>query len=274
MKKFSKEIQLAILAAKKAGALVLKEQATAPILTAKAGAEHFDFTTAADLASEELIIGMIRNAYPDDGILSEETLSNAETTSGRRMWIIDPIDGTRNYSHGLKIYAVAISLYADGHIQLAAVYLPALDDLYTAVRGEGVFLNDKKLLVRNPEQELKKSLVAVGFHHQRTEAQMSKTFSIMQKIVDLSADVMRSGSAVYDTCMLAAGSIGGYISSPDAKPWDIAAGILFIEEQGGVITGFDGRPANLFSKVGNSYSISVLAAKNKSIHEALLPYLI
>lgn len=269
MKPYARERKVAEDLAYRAGVFVQKKATSLAIVSRKRGLAAFDFTTNQDMAAEKVIIAGLRQTFPGDAILSEESLSSL-SADHPRLWIVDPLDGTKNYAHGLKSYGVAISLYERGAVQVAAVYLPVFDELYGAVRGQGVTLNGAPLPLREPRATLKESLVAVGFPHQRSAMTLRHTFRLCQDILLESTDILRTASAVFDTCTVAGGQVGGYITSPDIKPWDIASGMLFVEEQGGFVSDPRGRPLNLFRQVKGVFSVAGVMAKNKAIHRSIL----
>ncbi|MBI4087890.1 hypothetical protein HY418_00695, partial [Candidatus Kaiserbacteria bacterium] len=186
-----------------------------------------------------------------------------------RLWIIDPIDGTTNYANGMNTYAVSVSFCERGRVQAAAVSVPALHELYTAERGGGLHINGKPLPVLNPDRDLKRSFVNLGFPHERTAPVVKHAFAMYAEILLSSADVRRTGSAVLDTVLVASGRSGAYLT-PDIKPWDIAAGTLFVEEQGGIVSDPFGNPLDLFKKAKGKFAIAAIFAKNANIHSALL----
>jgi myo-inositol-1(or 4)-monophosphatase len=265
---YSKELKVAKAVALRVGGYLAKEQKKTSVVKRPQGESFLDVTTAQDLDAEKVIIATLRKAFPDDHILSEETLNEYETKSSRT-WIVDPLDGTTNYVKGLDAYGVSIALLEKGRVVLAVVYLPITRELYHSVRGNGVYLGRKELPMRSMGDTLEKSLVSVGFPHTRTGPALSSAFELYKNILHVSSDLRRSASAAFDTCLLASGKTGAYVT-PDIKPWDIAAGILFTEEQGGVAIGFDGGPIDLFKKKDGRFSTSVIFAKNEVIAAALL----
>ena len=266
--KFSQELKLSALVAETVGRSLEGMQGGASVVSRKSGPESFDYTTHQDLSAERMAIEHIKEAFPQDAVLSEETLREI-TDIPERLWIIDPIDGTTNYANGMNTYAVSISFYKQGRVQAAAVSLPALHELYTAERGRGVFLNEKPLPMLNPDQDLKHSFVNLGFPHERTEPVVKNAFALYAEILLACADVRRTGSAVLDTILVASGKSGAYLT-PDIKPWDIAAGTLFIEEQGGVVSDPFGNPLDLFKKVGGQFTLAAVFSKNAAIHEQMI----
>lgn len=265
---YQEELTLARSLVRRAGTTLKNARHSAQVLKQPHGFSYLDVTTSADLESETLILEGIGAAYPADRILSEETRTNEDERSGR-LWIVDPLDGTTNFVKGLDAYAISIALVVDGHVVMAACYLPEYDKDYTAVRGAGMYSNGALLSVSSPEDTLAESLVSVGFPHERGFESLKQAFAMYRTVLAESSDLRRSASAVFDGCLLATGATGAYLT-PDIKPWDIVAMILFIEEQGGVVSDFRGNPLNLFKKRGDYFSVAVVCAKNPTIHASMI----
>jgi myo-inositol-1(or 4)-monophosphatase len=207
---------------------------------------HFDIVTEADLASERFILSELKAAYPDYGIISEEThnrLSNAEWT-----WIVDPLDGTTNYSHGLPIYGVNIALAHDGYPVLGVTYEPANNRTYWAMRGRGAWArngNGKTRLRVSNTDELKRAVLATGFQYSRMDAGRARhsEFAILD---NQTQSVRRLGAASMTMVWVAGGNLEAYWET-GLKPWDFAPGWVMVEEAGGRLIEYDGRPATLSS---------------------------
>ena len=242
-------------AALSAGALLAKHIGRPKTVATKRSA--IDLVTEIDRASERIIQTMLRAAAPTFGFLGEErghTLPDAQTR-----WIVDPLDGTNNFVHGLPIFGVSIGLEHRGTMVVGVIYDPMRRELFTAVKGGGAFLNGKRIRV-SPMRQLSRSLLATGFSSSfltRDEPYMS-WFKALQRA---SHGVRRIGSTVYCLAAVAAGRLEGFYER-DLWPWDIAAGMLLVEEAGGRITNVDGRPVTL--ERGN------LVASNRRIHRDLL----
>ena len=204
---------------------------------------EINLVTEADRLSELLIVERIRWEFPMHDILTEES---PETTNGSDFrWIIDPLDGTTNYAHGYPVFCVSIALEVTGVIMLGVVYNPMLDELFTAERGAGAFLNGKRLTVSRTET-LSRSLLATGFPYDIREDRNNNInyFEVMA----LSAQaVRRAGSAALDLAYLAAGRFDGFWELK-LMPWDTAAGWLLVEEAGGGVTDLCGDPYHLHSR--------------------------
>ena len=200
----------------------------------------YDLVTEADRQAEALIIKLIRERYPDHDFLAEES-DYTETGSDYR-WIIDPLDGTTNYAHGFPWFAVSIALEVKGRLKLGVVYNPYVGDFYFAERGSGAFLNERRLKVSTIEI-LEHSLLATGFSydHKKCKANNYDYFTRFQKEAQA---CRRPGAASLDLASVAAGRFDGFWELK-LKPWDLAAGILLIEEAGGLVSNFDGLPMTL-----------------------------
>lgn len=201
-----------------------------------------DLVTEADRQSESLIVSMIREQFPDHDILAEEDDYGQQNSDYR--WIIDPLDGTTNYAHGFPWFAVSIALEVCGRLELGAVYNPYVGELYFARRGAGAFLNDRRLQVSSINA-LEHSLLATGFayDHKQSRANNHDFFVRFQHAAQA---CRRPGVASLDLASVAAGRFDGFWEMK-LKPWDLAAGILLVEEAGGLVTDFDGRQMTLDS---------------------------
>lgn len=204
---------------------------------------EINLVTEVDHLSEALIVKRIRETFPDHGILAEESPEMVNGSDFR--WIIDPLDGTTNYSHGYPAFCVSIALEAKGEIRLGAIYNPMLDELFTAEKGAGAFLNGRRLRV-SQTAELSRSLLATGFPYDIREDRNNNINYFVSMILKTQA-VRRAGSAALELAYLAAGRFDGFWELK-LKPWDIAAGWLLIEEAGGIVTDLNGAPFDLHSR--------------------------
>jgi myo-inositol-1(or 4)-monophosphatase len=219
-----------------------------------------NLVTEMDARVETLVVDRLLAAFPDDAILAEER-GGQVGRSGRR-WIIDPLDGTTNYAHGLPIYAVSIALEVGGRVELGVVYDPSQRELFVAERGAGAFCNDSRLTVSRAAT-LDASLLATGFPYDiRVKADNNlreyAAFAVRAR------GVRRMGSAVLYLAWLAAGRFDGYWELR-LGPWDVAAGGLMVEEAGGRLTGLTGEPLELDNPR--------IVASNGRIHETMLAVL-
>jgi myo-inositol-1(or 4)-monophosphatase len=234
-------LELAVATAREAAELVARGRATA--------AEHVDVksspvdvVTAVDTASEELIVGRLLAARPDDGVLGEEGAAR-EGASGVR-WVIDPIDGTVNFLYDLPAYAVSIAAEVDGEVVAGVVLNVATRELFTATRGGGAHLSsparpEPVRLAGSRPVSLEQTLVATGFGY-RVEQRRAQG-AVVAELLPRVRDIRRHGSSALDLCLTAAGRTDAYYEL-DLKPWDHAAGALVATEAGLVVTGLPGSP--------------------------------
>ncbi len=216
-----------------------------------------NLVTEADHAAEKAIIAVIHRHFPDHHILSEETGEIVQDS--RYKWIIDPIDGTVNFAHGIPLNCVSIAIEKDGIIILAAVYNPHLREFYFAEKGKGAFLNEQPIRVSRQDQTAKACLVT-GFPY--TYINMPNgPLEIFERFIRKGVPVRRLGSAAIDLCWVAAGRFDGFYEHK-LEPWDSAAGYLIVEEAGGKVTDLAGNPFSI-------YQHKVLAT-NGLIHEEML----
>jgi len=225
--------------AREAGALLLERLHDRHTVQYKG---EINLVTEADRLSEALIVERIRREFPGHDILTEESPETANGSGFR--WIIDPLDGTTNYAHGYPVFSVSIALEVKGVIRLGAVYNPMLDELFTADKGAGAFLNGRRLNVSRTER-LSRSLLATGFPYDIREDRNNNINYF--KVMILSAQaVRRTGSAALDLAYIAAGRFDGFWELK-LMPWDTAAGWLLVEEAGGCVTDLRGDPYQLHS---------------------------
>ena len=250
----SPERRVAVDAARAAGHLLTRELEGVRRIAYKGSPTNL--VTEMDAQCEALIVDRLRSAFAGDAILAEET----GTTAGRsgRRWIVDPLDGTTNYAHGLPIYAVSIALEVDHRVVLGVVYDPTRDELFVAERGEGATVNDAALAVSDTAT-LDESLLATGFPYniRETRANLAEFTAFTLR----SRAVRRLGSAVLYCAWVAAGRFDGYWEQTTG-PWDVAAGSLLIEEAGGRVTDLVGKPLDLDKPS--------IVASNGNIHAAML----
>ncbi len=220
---------------------------------------EIDLVTEMDHRSEEFLIGAIRQRFPDHHIIAEE--AGRLPGASRGVWHIDPLDGTVNFAHGLPIFCVSIAYEEDGQVELGVVYLPLLDELFSAQRGRGAWLNGKPVHV-SQETRLDQALLATGFPYDiRTRADNNLDHTAYLSLH--SQGVRRMGAAAVDCCYVACGRLDGYWELV-VKSYDIAAGGLIACEAGAVVTTIQGDPNYL------AFQTSILAAP-PLIHQQLLP---
>lgn len=193
--------------------------------------KHNDFVTEVDHAAEAAIIEVLRTAYPDHAILAEESGASANLhDDNENVWIIDPLDGTTNFIHGFPQYCISIALQQRGQITQAVVYDPSRNDLFTATRGAGAFLNEKRIRVSRRDK-LSDALVGTGFPYSNLEA-LDEYLKMFRLMTEKTAGLRRPGSAALDLAYVACGRFDGFFEK-NLKPWDMAAGSLLISEAGG-----------------------------------------
>lgn len=215
-----------------AGQLIRKRREAGDLSTDYKGG--IELVTDADLASERLITNAIAASYPQDAILAEESnraLSEAELNGP--LWVIDPIDGTVNYAHGHNMVAVSVAWYDGGQAQVAVVYNPFLNECYTALRGQGAWLNGEPIRVSG-KAELSQAVVGTGFPYDR--AARAELLPRLGRVLAHCADVRRLGSAAMDICWVASGRLDAYYET--ISPWDGAAGQLIAREAGASLSHF------------------------------------
>lgn len=262
---YEKELSLAAECAKKAGEYLLSHQKKVAISSFKGNASNY--VTTQDLHSDAIITEMIHQAFPNDEILSEE--GTHIPTDTKRLWVIDPLDGTRNYTHNLPYFSVSVALYEKGNAKVGVVYAPAYNgELYAAVRGGGATLNNQPLTMISPEQDLKSSVIATGFSYFKGN-DLTQALKGYESILNECTDIVRFGSAALDICQVAAGRLGAYYER-GLKPWDIAAALLILGEAGGCASDYGGRAMDIFHQREGKFSIEIVAAKNTSLQAQLI----
>jgi myo-inositol-1(or 4)-monophosphatase len=254
----SLERHVAIDAARAAGQLLVSELEGSRRIAYKGTPTNL--VTEMDARAEDLIVRRLAAAFPDDAILAEERGAQAGR-SGRR-WIIDPLDGTTNYAHGIPVFGVSIGLEVAGHVELGVAFDPNRDELFVAEPGGGATLNGRRLAV-SAAATLRESLLTTGFPYNVAETADNNLREYAAFAVR-SRGVRRMGSAVLDLCWLAAGRYDGFWELT-LGPWDVAAGGLLVEEAGGRVTNLRGGPLDV--------DAPTVVASNGRIHDALLAVL-
>jgi myo-inositol-1(or 4)-monophosphatase len=197
-----------------------------------------DLVTEIDLAVERMIRALIAERHPDHDILAEE-LGGPSGPRSRYCWIVDPLDGTTNYAHGLPLFCCTVALEIDGVLEVGAIYDPTRDELFTAERGKGAYLNGVRLHV-SQTATLIDSLLVTGFPY-AVQERLQELVGLFSAFLGASRAVRRLGSAALDIAYVAAGRMDGFWEQ-GLNAWDIAAGVLLVEEAGGRVTGLDGGP--------------------------------
>ncbi|WP_460878570.1 inositol monophosphatase family protein [Rhodanobacter koreensis] len=197
--------------------------------------QQLDFVSEVDKLAEAEIIKELRRAYPDHAILAEES---GAIGKGPLTWVIDPLDGTHNYLRGIPHFSVSIALLEKGVPVHAVVFDPLRDELYTASKGDGAYINDRRMRVSKREN-LGGAMIATGFPFRQRE-HLGPQLDMTRAILGQAEDIRRSGSAALDLAYVAAGRYDGYFEI-GLKPWDMAAGVLLVHEAGGRYCDFAGR---------------------------------
>jgi myo-inositol-1(or 4)-monophosphatase len=219
---------------------------------------EIDIVTEADRAAERAVLERLRTAFPDFGVLAEESGASEASNGSTSRWVVDPLDGTTNFATGNPHVCVSIALERDGQVVLGVVYDPMLDELFIAERGNGAWLNGKRMHVSRIDVFLQ-SMLATGFPYDLNNRE--KSLEWFNHFTHLTRAVRRAGAAALDLCYVAAGRYDGFWEA-GLKPWDAAAGSLMVLEAGGSVTDF----------AGDSFLIESpsLIASNGLVHEELM----
>jgi myo-inositol-1(or 4)-monophosphatase len=218
-----------------------------------------NLVTVADKEAEALIIRRIRERYPNHSILAEESGVSGSNDSGEGKWIIDPLDGTTNFAHQYPFFCVSIGFEQQGRIVCGAVYDPWRDEMFSGATGEGAFVNGVRMKVSEADT-LRASLIMTGFPYGFRE-KIKTVLAQFEAFLVESQGVRRGGSAALDLCYIAIGRVDGFWEM-DLHPWDTAAGLVILEEAGGLVTDFSGRPFSVYGKE--------IVASNGRIHREMI----
>lgn len=206
--------------------------------------QHNDFVTEVDHAAEQAIIEVLKTAYPDHAILAEESGASANLhDENENVWIIDPLDGTTNFIHTFPQYCVSIALQQRGQVTQAVVYDPTRNELFTASKGAGAYLNEKRIRVTRRDR-MADSLIGTGFPF-RSKDGIDEYVQMFRVMTEKTAGLRRAGAAALDLAYVACGRLDGFFEK-GLKPWDIAAGSLLITEAGGIVGNFSGESDYLY----------------------------
>lgn len=248
--------QTAIAAVKKSGEMLVERYKRFNRAEVMLKAQH-EILTKADLASERIIISEIRKNFPDHQILSEESGSLDGINSEGYLWIVDPIDGTTNFSMHNPLWCISLGLAKEGKIVFGIVYAPMLDELYAAELNKGATLNNKKIRV----SDFKEGKNLNTFCHGREIAHIKKAISYYSKQKLAQLDCRQMGSAAIELAYVASGRVESFVA-PGINDWDVAAGVLLVREAGGVVTDFFGKQWQIGS--------GDIAASNGLVHNNIL----
>lgn len=221
---------------------------------------HANLVTNVDKETEGIIVKAIKKSYPDHTIIAEE--SGLHSKDSKYEWIIDPIDGTTNFAHSYPFFCISIAFVVNGITKFGLVKNPFTNELFSAYKGKGAKLNEKKFTVSN-RKKLSDSLLATGFPHEDKKSKLIN-FNRFKNLTLNSHGVRRDGAAALDLCYVACGRLDGFWEQK-LNAWDVAAGVLIIEEAGGKITRYDGSKYSIYDKE--------ILATNKHIHREIMKYL-
>ena len=248
---------VAIAAAKEAGKLLNENFQKVKSMSFKG---ENDIVTEIDLKSEKIILDAIKSRFPDHDILSEEAGTIGDGAS-RYTWVIDPIDGTKNYYHSMNPYRVGICLLEDKKLILNVLYNPTKDEVYVAQKGRGAFLNDKKITVNN-NADLKTSIVM--FHLSSKKESRVRIINVLEKVSEATMSMRIFGSSLASMSYIASGKFDVYFTV-QTKPWDILPVALLIEEAGGKVTDIEGNEI--------TYESTSVIASNGKVHDQMVELL-
>jgi len=237
-------INVAVKAARAAGSII--NRAALDVEAVRISQKQVnDFVTDVDQAAEAAIIETLLTAYPGHGIWAEESGREHGAKDSEFVWIIDPLDGTTNFIHGFPVYCVSIALAVKGKIEQAVIYDPSRNDLFTATKGRGAYLNDRRLRV-SKRIRLQECLISTGFPF-RPGDDFQGYLRMMADVMPKTAGLRRPGAAALDLAYVAAGYTDGFFET-GLQPWDVAAGSLMVTEAGGLVGNFTGEPEFLEHK--------------------------
>jgi myo-inositol-1(or 4)-monophosphatase len=248
-------LNIAVRAARRAGEVIVRNLNRLESLTVTSKSRN-DFVSEVDTQAEAEIIGIIRKLYPSHAFLAEESGQSGE---GDTVWIIDPLDGTTNFLHEFPVFSVSIACQQKGRLEHAVVYDPMRQELFTASRGGGAHLDNRRIRV-SKQRGLEGALVATGFPYRANTRYIDPYLAMLKVAMEKTAGIRRPGSAALDLAYVAAGRVDGFWEIGLA-PWDTAAGTLLIQEAGGLISTLGGAE---YKQEGH-----VLAGTPK-VHSALL----
>ncbi len=252
-------LNTAVKAARKAGSIISRASSDLDKLTVRRKRQN-DFVSEVDHAAEDAIISVLRDAYPDHGILAEE--SGASKSASEYVWMIDPLDGTTNFLHGFPQYCVSIGLMHKGVAQQAVVFDPNRNELFTATRGVGAYLNDRRIRVSKTDH-LEDALIGTGFPF-REVGHIDGYLRMFKNMTQSCSGIRRPGAAALDLAWVAAGRLDGFWEI-GLSPWDMAAGALLVREAGGLVGDLAGEERFLDS--------GRVVASNSKIFAAILKVL-
>jgi myo-inositol-1(or 4)-monophosphatase len=262
MRDYSGELEAAEHAARRAAAIIMERAGGLSADAIRSKGTH-DLVTDVDVAAQDVIVDVLRQAYPDYGVLAEEgDADHAGSAHDQARWIIDPIDGTTNFAHGVPPFAVSIALEAAGELVVGVVLDVSRDEIFAAVRGMGLKVNGSPSRV-SETRRLDEALITTGFPYRAFE-RIDDYLAAMRNLMKTTRGIRRPGSASVDLAYVASGRFDAFFET-HLGPWDVAAGIVLVREAGGTVSGFD-------DGVEPLSGVEILAS-NAHIHDFMLDQL-
>ncbi|HRQ59005.1 MAG TPA: inositol monophosphatase family protein [Azoarcus taiwanensis] len=236
-------LNIAVKAARRAASIINRASGQLELIPVQAKAPN-DYVSEVDRAAEAAIVEVLRDAYPEHAILAEESGLSAPSETAEFQWIIDPLDGTTNFLHGFPQYAISIALLKNGALDQAVVFDPTRNELFTASKGAGAFLNDRRIRVSR-RIRLSEALIGTGFPFREFD-HVDAYLGAFRELTQKTAGIRRPGAAALDLAYVACGRLDGFWEF-GLQPWDMAAGALLIQEAGGLISDLAGESSYLDS---------------------------
>ena len=250
-------LEVAEKTAREAGVILLENLGKVKEIEFKA---KNSLVTEVDKLSEEIIISNIRSSFPEHAIFAEE--SGRDSSESEHVWLIDPIDGTTNYAHAYPFFSISIALEINGEVEVGLVYDPVKDEMFTAEKGKGAFLNGESISV-SKSHAIEHSHVCTGFMHE-VEWMVEANIKHFGNFIRRARAVRRDGSAALDLCYVACGRFDGFWEL-GLNPWDTAAAVLILKEAGGQVSTFTGDEYSIYEKE--------ILASNSIVHEQMIEIL-
>lgn len=229
-------LNIAVKAARKAASIINRASNDLDLLKVQSKSPN-DFVTEVDRAAEAAIIEVLREAYPNHAILAEESGEAGDMANAEYQWIIDPLDGTTNFIHGFPQYAISIAQTRNGVLEHAVIFDPNRNELFTASKGRGAYLNDRRIRV-SKRVRLNEALIGTGFPFRQFD-HLDAYLAMFKELTQKTAGIRRPGSAALDLAWVACGRIDGFWEL-GLSPWDMAAGVLMVQEAGGLVSDLAG----------------------------------
>ncbi|HXR19931.1 MAG TPA: inositol monophosphatase family protein [Steroidobacteraceae bacterium] len=255
-------LNIAVRAARRAGEIIVRSLVRLESLEVTSKGRN-DFVSEIDRAAEREIIEIVHKHYPEHAILAEESGRSGENDT---VWIIDPLDGTTNFLHGFPVFAVSIAVEQRGRLEVAVVYDPMRQEVFTATRGAGAHLENRRMRV-SKQRTLEGALLATGFPFRQEEPYGDNYYAMLRALANVAAGIRRPGAAALDLAYVAAGRVDGFWEL-GLKPWDTAAGTLLIVEAGGRVGTLAGHEYQLGANI-----VAGAPKVYEAMIEALAPHL-